>query len=98
MTLAFAENAVENGVEFKLGQAVKNIKREDNIYKLTLDNDKNLEAKMIINASGLGGAYLNNLINEVKYEIKPSKKVNTVYLIKLQVECVKKHYSKFHLN
>ena len=73
MTLAFAENAVENGVEFKLGQAVKNIKREDNIYKLTLDNDKNLEAKMIINASGLGGAYLNNLINEVKYEISPVK-------------------------
>lgn len=73
MTLAFAENAVENGVEFKLGQTVKNIKREDNIYKLTLDNDKNLEAKMIINASGLGGAYLNNLINEVKYEISPVK-------------------------
>jgi len=73
MTLAFAENAVENGVEFKLGQAVKNIKREDNIYKLNLDNDKNLEAKMIINASGLGGAYLNNLINEVKYEISPVK-------------------------
>ena len=73
MTLAFAENAVENGVEFKLGEAVKNIKREDNIYKLTLDNDKNLEAKMIINASGLGGAYLNNLINEVKYEISPVK-------------------------
>ena len=73
MTLAFAENAVENGVEFKLGQAVKNIKREDNIYKLTLDNDKNLEAKMIINATGLGGAYLNNLINEVKYEISPVK-------------------------
>ena len=73
MTLVFAENAVENGVEFKLGQAVKNIKREDNIYKLTLDNDKNLEAKMIINASGLGGAYLNNLINEVKYEISPVK-------------------------
>ena len=73
MTLAFAENAVENGVEFKLGQAVKNIKREDNIYKLTLDNDKNLEAKMIINASGLGGSYLNNLINEVKYEISPVK-------------------------
>lgn len=73
MTLAFAENAVENGVEFKLGQAVKNVKREDNIYKLTLNNDKNLEAKMVINASGLGGAYLNNLINEVKYEINPVK-------------------------
>ena len=30
MTLALGENAVENGVEFKLGLAVIDIKREDN--------------------------------------------------------------------
>ena len=33
MTLALGENAVENGVEFKLGLAVIDIKREDNGYK-----------------------------------------------------------------
>ena len=71
MTLAFGENAVENGVEFRLGLAVTDIKREDKGYKLTLSNEENLEAKMVINASGLGGAYLNNLISEVKYEINP---------------------------
>lgn len=73
MTLALGENAVENGVEFKLGQEVIDIKKENNIYKLSLNNGKSLESKMIINASGLCGAYLNNLINENKYEINPVK-------------------------
>ena len=73
MTLALGENAVENGVEFKLGLAVTDIKREDNGYNLSLNNGENLKAKMVINASGLGGAYLNNLISEFKYEINPVK-------------------------
>ena len=71
MTLAFGENAVENGVEFKLGHAVTDIKKEDKIYNLSLNNGETLKSKIIINASGLGGAYLNNLVNETKYEIKP---------------------------
>ena len=62
-----------NGVEFKLGLAVTDIKREDNGYNLSLNNGENLKAKMVINASGLGGAYLNNLISEFKYEINPVK-------------------------
>ena len=49
------------------------IKREDNGYNLSLNNGENLKAKMVINASGLGGAYLNNLISEFKYEINPVK-------------------------
>ena len=73
MTLALGENAVENEVEFKLGLAVIDIKREDNGYNLSLNNGENLKAKMVINASGLGGAYLNNLISEFKYEINPVK-------------------------
>src|SRR5699024_1571780 len=78
MTLAFAENAVENGVEFKLGQAVKNIKREDNIYKLTLDNDKNLEAKMIINASGdRKSTRLNSSHVSISYAVSCLKKKKT---------------------
>lgn len=73
MTLAFAENAVENGVEFKLGQTVIDINKEENGYNLSLNNGEILKSKIVINASGLGGAYLNNLINDVKYEINPVK-------------------------
>lgn len=73
MTLAFAENAVENGVDFILGKAVVDIKLENNIYKIHLENKEVIESKIVINASGLCGAHLNNLVSEIKYEIDPVK-------------------------
>ena len=36
MTLAFAENACENGVEFLLGNEVVDIKKEEDNYKIIL--------------------------------------------------------------
>lgn len=73
MTLAFGENAVENGVEFILGQGVVDIKKENEIYELSLEGGTTLKSKMVINAAGLGGGFLNNLVSEVKYEINPVK-------------------------
>ncbi len=73
MTLALGENAVENGVEFLLGKEVIDIKKEDDIYILVMKDNSTIKTKVVINASGLSGAYLNNLINEEKYEIKPVK-------------------------
>ena len=73
MTLAFGENAVENGVEFILGQGVVDIKKENEIYELSLEDGTTLKSKMVINAAGLGGGFLNNLVSEVKYEINPVK-------------------------
>ena len=73
MTLALGENAVENGVEFILGKEVINIEKKDNIYNLTLNTGEVMSCGMIINASGLSGAYLNNMVSEEKYEIKPVK-------------------------
>ncbi len=73
MTLAFGENAVENGVEFILGQGVIDIKKENEIYELSLEGGTTLKSKMVINAAGLGGGFLNNLVSEVKYEINPVK-------------------------
>lgn len=73
MTLAFGENAVENGVEFILGQGVVDIKKENEIYEISLEGGNTLKSKMVINAAGLGGGFLNNLVSEVKYEINPVK-------------------------
>ncbi|SCI87539.1 L-2-hydroxyglutarate oxidase LhgO [uncultured Clostridium sp.] len=73
MTLAFGENAVENGVEFILGQGVIDIKKENEIYEISLEGGTTLKSKMVINAAGLGGGFLNNLVSEVKYEINPVK-------------------------
>ena len=70
MTLALAENAFENGVEFILGKEVVDIHRQKNKYKLILKDNNYIEAKMIINASGLEGANLNNLVSDNKYEME----------------------------
>lgn len=73
MTLAFAENAYENGVEFLLGNLVIDIKKHENYYTLILRDKEPIEAKVVINASGLSGAFINNLVSENKYEIEGLK-------------------------
>ena len=73
MTIALGENASENGVEFKLGHKVIDIKKEDDGFILLFENKETIKTKIIINAAGLYGAFINNLINEEKYEINPLK-------------------------
>ena len=73
MTLAFAENAFENGVEFIQGKKVIDIKRKEDRYEITLEDNSKLETDVLINAAGLYGAEINNLISENKYEINGLK-------------------------
>lgn len=73
MTLAFAENACENGVDFLLGYEVTDIKKCEDSYTLIINDKESIEAKIIINAAGLVGAFLNNLVSETKYEIEGVK-------------------------
>ena len=73
MTIALAENAAENGVEFKLNSKVTNIEKISEGYKVTLNNKEVVSGKIIINASGLEGAFLNNLVSMTKREINPGK-------------------------
>ena len=73
MTLAFGENAFENGVEFNLGQEVIDINKENDIYNIYLKNGETLKTKIVINASGLGGAFINNLVSKEKYNINAIK-------------------------
>ena len=73
MTIALAENAAENGVEFKLNSKVTSIEKISEGYKVTLNNKEIVNGKLIINASGLEGAFLNNLVSMTKREINPVK-------------------------
>ncbi|EHA6440055.1 NAD(P)/FAD-dependent oxidoreductase [Clostridium perfringens] len=73
MTIALAENAAENGVEFKLNSKVTNIEKISEGYKVTLNNKELVSGKLIINASGLEGDFLNNLVSMSKREINPVK-------------------------
>ncbi|MGU8778482.1 FAD-dependent oxidoreductase [Clostridium perfringens] len=73
MTIALAENAAENGVEFKLNSKVTSIEKISEGYKVTLNNKELVSGKLIINASGLEGAFLNNLVSMSNREINPVK-------------------------
>lgn len=71
-TVAFAENAYVNGVEFKLNTEVKNIIKTEDGYQLTT-NVETLSSKVIVNAAGLFADDLNNMVSENKIKITPRK-------------------------
>ena len=63
------ENAIDNGVTLKLNEEVKSIKKENGIFVI---ND-NYQAKIVINATGVHGDLVNELINDKTFDIMPRK-------------------------
>ena len=72
MTIALAENAYANGVEFKLGTEVEKIEKSNNEY-IIKTNKENITTKLIINAAGLHSDEINNLVSNNKIHIIPRK-------------------------
>lgn len=68
MTIAFAENAADNGVEFFLNTEVKDIKASDDKYIITTDAST-IEAKAVVNAAGVYGDVINNMVSSKKLSI-----------------------------
>ena len=68
LTMAFAENAADNGVEFFLNTEVKNIEKTADGYKLTTDTEA-IEAKVVVNAAGVYADTFNNMVSEKKLHI-----------------------------
>lgn len=74
MTVAYAENAANNGVEFLFNYEVGNVsKEEDGRFKLTSINEQQVElkGKIVINAAGLFSGDINNMLSKNKIEIRP---------------------------
>lgn len=72
LTIAMAENANVNGVEFKFNTEVKNIEKCDGFYKLST-NQEVFETKIVINAAGLYADVMHNMVSDKKIEIIPRK-------------------------
>jgi glycerol-3-phosphate dehydrogenase len=72
MTIAMAENAINNGVEFKLQSEVIDIKKLEDKYRIITRNEE-IETKLIINAAGLFADKINNMVSNSKFEILPRK-------------------------
>lgn len=72
MTIALAENANTNGVEFKFETEVTNVEKTENCY-IIKTNKGDIETKLVINAAGLFADEINNMVSANKIEIKARK-------------------------
>lgn len=72
LTMALAENAADNGVEFFLNTEVTKIEKEADYYVITTDKDT-IKAKTVVNAAGVYADKFNNMVSENKLEIIPRR-------------------------
>ncbi|MBE6132165.1 MAG: NAD(P)/FAD-dependent oxidoreductase [Erysipelotrichaceae bacterium] len=63
------ENAIDNGVTLKLNEEVTKIVKEDGLFVV---NDQ-YKAKVVINATGVMGDIVNELVNDKTFDIMPRK-------------------------
>ncbi len=72
LTIALAENAAVNGVEFRLNTEVQNIEKIQDGYGITT-NQGVLESKVVINAAGVYADRFHNMVSEEKIHIIPRR-------------------------
>ncbi|MCI6018372.1 MAG: NAD(P)/FAD-dependent oxidoreductase [Clostridiales bacterium] len=68
MTIALAENAAVNGIEFKLNSEVTEIRKTQNGYVI-VTNKGEFETKAVVNAAGVYADQLHNMVSDEKLEI-----------------------------
>lgn len=73
VTIAFAEHAIENGVDFSLNTYVKNMDTtKDQITNIST-NKGNISAKVVINAAGVYTDKIADMVNDRFFTIHPRK-------------------------
>lgn len=80
MTMAFAENACENGVEFFLNTEAERIERTEGGYRIFVcerqtgeEKTRTIEARAIVNAAGVYADTFNNMVSARKFSIVARK-------------------------
>ena len=72
LTIAMAENAYENGVEFKMNTEVVQIEKADFGYRLITNNGE-VHAKYVVNAAGVYADVFHNMVSGKKLQIIPRR-------------------------
>lgn len=72
MTIALAENANYNGVEFRFETEVTKIEKNNKGYLINTSNGE-IEAALIVNAAGVHADEINNMVSNKKLNIVPRK-------------------------
>jgi glycerol-3-phosphate dehydrogenase len=73
MTIALAENAMANGVEFRLLAPVESIRPEDGHWVVKLESGEEIATKTVVNAAGMYSDHFNNMVSSHKFEILPRR-------------------------
>lgn len=72
LSIALAENAMDNGAELKLSTEVTDIEKLDNGYKV-ITTQGDIEAKYVINCAGVYADKIYAMVGNPEFEIKPRK-------------------------
>ncbi len=72
LTVALAENAVDNGVELMPDSKVTDIKRLDSGYRIFM-GEKYVDTKYVINCAGLYSDEINNMVAPPQFKIIPRR-------------------------
>ncbi len=72
LTIALAENAARNGVEFFFDTKVRKITRLTEGYRITTDHGE-FESRYVVNAAGVYADELHNQVSEKKIHITPRR-------------------------
>lgn len=74
LAIALAECAVLNGVNLMLDSPVKAIEKKESGFLIELGGqNKNLEARFVINAAGLYSGRINEMLNPPSFKITPTR-------------------------
>ena len=72
MTIAFAENAAVNGVEFRLNFTAETIEKRNGVFHIEGPAGV-VDARILINAAGLYADTINNMLSEHPFSITPRR-------------------------
>ena len=72
LSIALAENAIDNGVELKLETEVKDIEKESKIYKV-ITSKGDFKTRLVINCAGVFADKIHNMVARPTYSIRPRK-------------------------
>lgn len=72
LTIALAENAADNGVDFFFNQEVSEIHKQDDFFTVITYTNQ-YESRMVVNAAGLYADVIHNMVSSQKITIEPRK-------------------------
>lgn len=73
LCVALSETASKNGVDFMLSSEVTDMKKIDGGFEISINGDKKLKAKYVVNAAGTYSDKIHNMVSEPAFTIRPVK-------------------------